>query len=79
MPKNWNETTPPATLVSNNMEANRPISPATKMEAAPTTTTQPTSAKMSVDLPEAERATVGKQEEVLRLRGGYLGYDFKVW
>lgn len=69
------ERNPSRDISVNNMEANRPISPATKKEAAPTTT-QPSGAKMSVDLPEEERATVGRQE-VLRLRGGYFGYDFK--
>lgn len=59
------------------MEANQPITSATKMEAAPTTT-QPSATKMSVDLPESERAMVGQQEEVLRLRGGYIGYGFEL-
>ena len=53
--------------------------PTPKMEATSSSmTSEPSPTKMSFDLPEQERTPVGKQEEVLRLRGGYIGYLYWV-
>jgi hypothetical protein len=55
------------------MDPIKTISAPEKAKLKPTTT-QPVMATMSLDPIEA-RKTVSKQEEMLRLRGGYCGCD----